>query len=345
MKVLIIQARIPSYRIGIFESISHLEEVSRLDIMHVGNDVVEIPSARVIRMESYSFAGLTFVRGVIGLARKYDAVIAMFDIKWAFIYQLLGSIYCKRTLLWGHGNGRTRRYKWVDIFRQILAHRAAGLIFYDEKSRDEFCVTEKLRQKSFVANNSIINKVKLESRSFYDLKAFIFVGRLIPEKNISYIFDVLATTTGLRDFLFHIVGDGSQRKDLEAKCIRLKLESQVIFHGEIYDDRALSKLFGESFAYIAICPTGLGFVHSFSFGCPVITLHDISHGPEIEYCNSDNTIFLDSVENLGKKMLDLSRSQDLNSRMSIAARNTYQNEASPDRMIAGFRRAISDLNK
>lgn len=81
----------------------------------------------------------------------------------------------------------------------------------------------------------IINKTR-ENYGIKDEYVFLFVGRLVLQKNILFIIDVLAA---LRDkglkFKMFFVGDGNDRAALEKKIKDLNLESQVSLIGNVAD--------------------------------------------------------------------------------------------------------------
>lgn len=60
----------------------------------------------------------------------------------------------------------------------------------------------------------------------------LFVGRLVPEKNLNLWLDVAQRVSSIRqDVHFHIVGDGALRGELEARVRQLPLAACITFHG------------------------------------------------------------------------------------------------------------------
>ena len=83
-----------------------------------------------------------------------------------------------------------------------------------------------------------------ETYAITDETVFLFVGRLVLQKNILFIIDVLAK---LRDkglkFKMFFVGDGTDRAVLEKKITDLKLEEQVLLVGSVSDKEVIKSFY------------------------------------------------------------------------------------------------------
>jgi glycosyltransferase involved in cell wall biosynthesis len=84
----------------------------------------------------------------------------------------------------------------------------------------------------FVEKSGELSSVKL-----------MFAGRLIARKGVEFLLDVVEKLVGMTDqeFTVNIFGDGPQRKFLEQKSHKLKLEDRVIFHGAINREKLLEE--------------------------------------------------------------------------------------------------------
>ena len=58
-----------------------------------------------------------------------------------------------------------------------------------------------------------------------------FLGRFEPQKNVTYLIDVLSNVK--RQFELHLFGDGSQRQELEAFAAAKRVPA--VFHGPVFD--------------------------------------------------------------------------------------------------------------
>lgn len=68
-------------------------------------------------------------------------------------------------------------------------------------------------------------------------KLLLFVGRLVPEKGVSYLIDAMPTV--LKKFpktKLMIIGGGTLEEELKGRVLKLKIESSVIFMGVIRHD-------------------------------------------------------------------------------------------------------------
>ena len=340
-RILIIQPCIPAYRIGMFNLLAQEKYVYHLDITSVEH--VEVDESRefgVINFTVSKYGPLVFTSGLLRLIERYDVIIAMFDLKWSYLYHLLFSNSRKKVVLWGHGFGRNVQSSTKRMLRIGLAKRAGALLFYDLPSRTEFVAHGISGEKCFTAPNTMVNPhagMKVDQ----ERDGFIFVGRLIKRKNLDLLLEAFHLAFADRSMGLDIVGDGPESSSIIARVRALGLEKKVRFHGEIYDQKQLQKLFNRAFAYVAVCPTGLGFVHSFSFGCPIITYEACNHGPEYSYCNSTNTLLFDGETiDLCKQMKLISTDRDRREQMGRSSYQTYAGMASPRRMLDGFKQAI-----
>lgn len=73
------------------------------------------------------------------------------------------------------------------------------------------------------------------NRAIADKLRFIFVGRLHPQKGLSYLFHAIAKSIAdiPAETEFHIIGTGSLKESLEKLCDDLKIQDFVRFRGEI----------------------------------------------------------------------------------------------------------------
>ncbi|NJE03846.1 glycosyltransferase family 1 protein [Thermococcus sp. MV11] len=103
-----------------------------------------------------------------------------------------------------------------------------------------------------------------------------FVGRLIPEKNVPLLLEALAALKKeIRDIKAVIIGDGPERKSLEARCKRLGLERNVVFKGFLEsNDAVISHIKASKVFVLPSRREGFGIValEANAAGIPVVTL-------------------------------------------------------------------------
>lgn len=98
------------------------------------------------------------------------------------------------------------------------------------------CVPE-FKEKVFVLHNFYaFNKIITNANSFipdYDFskKNFVTVARLTPEKGLLRMIDVVNELKEKKDFIWHIVGDGKLKNQIEKKINQLNLQEYIRMHG------------------------------------------------------------------------------------------------------------------
>lgn len=113
--------------------------------------------------------------------------------------------------------------------------------------------------------------------------AFIFVGRLHPEKKPLLLVEAFerlyAANPGLR---LIIVGDGTEAEILSDAVKRSRAHSAIELTGHVGNYHELRRLYSRAIA--SVCPGSLGLsaIQSLSFGVPIIISRSEPHGPEIE---------------------------------------------------------------
>ena len=107
---------------------------------------------------------------------------------------------------------------------------------------------------------------------------FITVCRLVKLKNIDVVLESLGKLHGDYDFAFTIVGDGPERKALEALTHTLGLEKRVCFAGYMDRRRIQDMLLAHDVFVMASAPEtyGLVYAEAMAAGLPIICSR--SHG-------------------------------------------------------------------
>ena len=106
---------------------------------------------------------------------------------------------------------------------------------------------------------------------------------------------------------YDIIGDGPLRSYYDNQVKRLGLEDVVNFHGAIYDESKLAKLFNSATFLVHPGAIGLSALHSLSYSVPIVT-HDnpYEHMPEFSVLSHLKNSFLYSSEtNLSKVLRDI----------------------------------------
>ncbi|MHC4122155.1 MAG: glycosyltransferase family 4 protein [Planctomycetota bacterium] len=251
--------------------------------------------------------------------RRYgrpQAVISEHGSRILSSYPLLA--YCKikkiPIILWGHGGSRKRSISksWAlkdKIHRQLIRHADAYICYTDGIKEELAKITNP--EKLFVARNSLdtdtlfqirsrledIGREKIKEELGLEKKFYLcFIGRLLNSKRADQCLEVYRKLKQhINDLGLIIIGDGPEKKKLLA-CVEKDKQGDVIFTGEIADWEISSRYLYCSDAMLIPQSAGLAINHAFSFGLPVITqenpTHGPFHGPEIEYITNKQTGFI-----------------------------------------------------
>ena len=341
MRILIIQGEIPHYRVPLFDQLARRPGFS-VTVAHSGASAKQPNAAfEEIIVDCIRTLGLRIQRGVGDIARQHDVTVAMFDIRWLACVGLGWSPELSRRLVyWGHGFGRSRAARPLRI---ALSKRAKAVAFYSESGRRDFIASGVAPDKLFVVPNTIH-----VPNSGFDAgrprTQFLFVGRLREGKRVDLL---LRAFDGIRSEVpsevgLSIVGDGPVRASLQELARRLGLADRVRFYGSITEPGELKEIFQESLAYVSPGPIGLGLLHAFAYGVPVVVPRNIRHGPEIEnLAHGVSGWFYDgSLPGLCRTLRDLALDPSRSVCAGRAAHAHYQRNRTMDQMVEAFARVI-----
>jgi glycosyltransferase involved in cell wall biosynthesis len=125
--------------------------------------------------------------------------------------------------------------------RKLLISRASAYVAYGSKAKEYLVKMGAPAEKIFIAINTIdtkffndeTSKIKSLLRKT-EQTHFIYIGYLVPRKNVNKLIEVIELVAQSRnDFVLDILGDGSERDDLEKMTARKRLSEVIKFHGFI----------------------------------------------------------------------------------------------------------------
>lgn len=142
-------------------------------------------------------------------------------------------------------------------------------------------ISKKYHSKCFkmIENGVDLNLFKEQPWPQYPTKTnplkIIYVGRLIPFKGISMLLEAVAKADKTINIQLDIVGDGSQRNELEVLSHQLKINNNVFFHGTLNPLQVAEKL---KHAHALCLPSvresgGAVLLEAMAVGRPVIALN------------------------------------------------------------------------
>jgi glycosyltransferase involved in cell wall biosynthesis len=175
-------------------------------------------------------------------------------------------------------------------------------------------------------------------------KFILFSGRINKFKKVkNLIFAMEHILKVETDIHLIIIGDGDEKTDCQKISDKLSLNKNVHFMGPIYDENIVNKYFEVADIFCIPGSVGLGIVHAFSFGLPLVTENLDYHSAEIQYLkNGYNGILVDEDDflQLANTILENLRNPSVLQKLSNNALNTIDEEANIDNMIASYSKAI-----
>ena len=233
------------------------------------------------------------------------------------------------------------------------------IITFSDKGK-EYLIDKGINgNKIFVAKNTIdtdkilllqknlkLDKSKLKKQFGYKEtdRILIFTGRLNKEKKVSHAIRACNQLKAeLPQLKLVIVGAGEDLIYLKNLVMELGA-TNVQFLGEIYDEELLAKWFTISDLYIMPAYVGLGIIHAFCYGLPIITEFDENHGPEIQYLKNGVNGYMvekDNIQALISIIRDIIMDEPTMNSLSTHALETIKNEADIKTMVSNMNKALS----
>lgn len=281
-------------------------------------------------------------------SKKPNVVILFSGLRNLFIFPFILLLRLKKikVIYWGHGINLSNKKSLRTAYRYL--HRLSDeIILYAEHLKRY--VDRSQWPKVSVAPNTLHlevcpNQLTLEERlatlERYNIdttKNIIFVGRMQKRKRIN---DLLKAHSFMQT---HDIGVVLVGPDVEG-VLPKSLPDKVIHIPCLYG----KKLFDLMMACdICCCPgwVGLNIVDAMACGLPFVT-EDVEHAPEIMYLKDGiNGVLVprERIDILSETLLKMMGDESCLRRMGDAARLTYQEEASIERMYQGFFHAIQSV--
>jgi glycosyltransferase involved in cell wall biosynthesis len=342
-RVLIVQEKVPAYRVPLFEALSRADG---LEVAVLHSDPAfcgRSPGFRETCVASRRLpGGLRWQAGVRRHAAASDVAVAMFDVHWlSTVLLLLRPGPRPPVVLWGHGYGRNRLGRPL---RARLARRADALLLYAEEDRQAFVEAGVDPGRVLVAPNTVFVDGPRRNRESRRTD-FLYVGRLQPRKRVEDLLSAFARCqAALRpEVRVRIVGDGEESGRLRGLARSLGIADRVLFTGSVTDEQALRPWFDAAIAYVCPGAVGLGVLHSFAFGVPVVTAARAGHGPEARAVVPGETgiLYDGSVASLAAVLPRLAAAEAEARTLGENALAHYTSRRLPQQMVAGFLDAIA----
>lgn len=339
--VLILQDALTEYRRPVFDALAAYYEIT---VLHAGRPARR-PGDRYQEiimpqrpLGSFHWQQLSSIRA---LQEQFDVIIAMFDLRWPAYLQPLLRRRRPKYILWGH---RYSANSVANALRNRCMKGADRLLMYGEEEVERMIELGIDPAKIVTAPNTL-HVPNHRDYSGSPKNSLLFVGRLQTRKRIDLIIESFARLQSqiADDVVIDVVGAGDLDAQLRQRAECLGITGKVNFHGQIDDHERLAPLFARAYCYVSPGPVGLGVLHSFAHGVPVLTLRQGRHGPEFHnLAHGRNALIAESLVDLDDAARVLCNDSCLARELGHNAYTLYAGERTLEHMIAGFREAIEN---
>jgi glycosyltransferase involved in cell wall biosynthesis len=314
VRVSLVQSALPSYRAAFLSEL--MRRVPETEV-YVGTALFDatvrtagslpVPTTNVRNV----FLGgrrLLWQRGVFATGVRAD--VAMLELNprilsvWATL--LVRRILGRPTILWGHAWPRRGAGTRTEPLRALLRRQADVLVAYTETQAKELR-TLMPGHKIFAAPNAIYRVADMWAETVARPRSFIYVGRLVAEKNPALLVDAFARAASrLGDTRLVFVGAGPEEQALTARARAMGIAERMDIVGPVTDVGQLRSLYSHALASVSPGYVGLSLIQSLGFGVPMIVADVESHSPEIEAARESGAVTFfgaDSVTELAEALV------------------------------------------
>lgn len=259
----------------------------------------------VKELKTWHWHNYSYQFGVLSLLNKeFDCFITLGNARsistWLFLIK--AKILHKPVYVWTHG-WYGKESKMESFIKKMFYRLPKGVFLYGNYAK-ELMIKEGIDpSKLYVIYNSLdynkqlalrknILPSKIYSEHFKnDNPVIIVICRLTSRKKIDLLINAISI---LKDKGSHynltIIGDGSEKDNLQELASSKGITNQIWFYGPCYDEQVNAELLYNADLCVTPGDIGLTAIHSMMFGVPVIT-HNYypSQGPEFEAIQPDIT--------------------------------------------------------
>jgi glycosyltransferase involved in cell wall biosynthesis len=371
------QPVVPQYRVPLFNALAELPDIqlqiqASPKVPDAPNSVVGLPQWIDISHNCRSLlGGRLFWQCSLSIPADFGpGDVLVFNGSPRFVSTVPQFISASRrgvgTVWWGHGWSSTS-VEWRARIRYALMRQATVTLLYtdaeveDLRSRGPWAEPlvglnnsmdmTPMREAARAWNSDRLEAFRRSSRIEGD-RLLLFCGRLrsIPPTELDVAIRALVRLRE-RDKRWRLVviGTGDEERRLRELARQLGLEGSLIWAGAQYEENALAPWFLSAECMVFPGAIGLGLLHAFSYGLPVVTHSDRkSHGPEIGALrHGTNGLLFErgNPESLAEVIETYSADPANRIRMSEAALSTALVDFSFAGMVERFANAIRLASK
>ncbi len=271
-----------------------VDDIKKMDYSLLSHKVIEVHNKHVVGRFYYQQGVQKFLR------KDYDAYIFIGETRnlstWLFCLRARLFYPKKKVYFWTHGwYGKETRLE--TFIKKILFRLPNGGIFLYGHYAKELMTKEGFdSDKLYVIHNSLDYDTQLpireslQSKPIYlehfgnNNKNIVFIGRLTKVKRFDLLLDAISMLKNRGEKVnVTFIGDGVERKNMEAMVEAEGIKDQIWFYGACYDEKDNAELIYNADVCVSPGNIGLTAMHVMMFGCPAITNDDFKHQmPEFE---------------------------------------------------------------
>lgn len=326
--IIILEYGVPHYRRFVFEWFK--KKFDDIKIIHSGErfgDQYGCNTQKGINLRLVD--GISLCIFNIFTIKNYDIVISTLNIRKPHTWMPWFFFGNKSWIFWGQGIGKSN-FKIIKKIKKYIINNSIGYVAYTQEGKDGLIHNGVLSNKVTVAYNTLkINNSIFTEGSEY----LLYVGRIQKRKGLLKVLHAIKGT----EIKFVIVGSESDYgKELQEEVSRMNLNKQVAYKGEIMSENKLKQIFSKAVAYISPDHVGLGVVHAFAYGVPVITCKNKEHAPEYYYCNDANSYLYEKDCELPKIIESVYEDKQKHKEKKKNAYKVYKNKLKYDNVYNAF---------
>ena len=255
-------------------------------------------------------------------------------------------MFCDSTL-YDRSQSRWKALFKISFFRLCNAHFAYGtrsrdlLVHYGTRSERIFhpCQAAALPDNY---NTQAVKAARLAFAPLPNTPRLLYVGRLSPEKSLGLLIRaIVKLRNSIPELKLALIGDGSQRKELETLSHSLGLNDVIEFTGSLSQEALAAEYLRASCLVLPSYsePWGLVVNEALHYGCPVVVSNHCGCVPELVHDGVTGFVFRsgdvnDLVRNLQKILIEFTNLEQVTDRC-LAAIAPYSPDTAAAQILRG----------
>lgn len=347
--ILLISNRVMHYRSRIYNAFfDRFQEIGyEFHVISNSYQPVDFPIRYIKHEKPFSITGYIYAIQTI----KPEICINFLHLKDKLIIPL--TLYCRLKgipmIYWNHGiNLKDPDNKLKNAIFHLIHHISSAIILYTPDQMKH--IDRKDLYKTFIAYNTLSFEssdkfraslpTKGEIKAKYGIKekyVLLYISRILPYKGLDLLMNYFKDVGNMA---LVIVGPGISKKQQDI----VNETSHYYYLGEKYGNE-VDEIYSIGDIFSTPGHIGLAINQAFYWGLPILVLNRV-HAPEIYYLEEGvNGFKFEHMEELKEKALYLCKHPEELERLSRAARLTYEQKMTLDKMFDGFNQAIEFVQR